>query len=73
MISEGSLNKSGSGTLTLSGTNTYSGSTTITNGTLVFQVQLIWATQVADGDNIIFNGGTLRLQMTLLGTIKELH
>ena len=57
----GALNKSGSGTLTLSGTNTYSGSTTITNGTIsVSSSANLGATPgSADGDNIIFNGGTL--------------
>ncbi|WP_440652954.1 autotransporter-associated beta strand repeat-containing protein [Candidatus Pelagibacter sp. HIMB1542] len=57
----GALNKSGSGTLTLSGTNTYSGSTTITNGTIsVSSSANLGATpSSADGDNIIFNGGTL--------------
>ena len=57
----GALNKSGSGTLTLSGTNTYSGSTTITNGTVsVSSSANLGATPgSADGDNIIFNGGTL--------------
>ncbi|WP_262589717.1 autotransporter-associated beta strand repeat-containing protein [Candidatus Pelagibacter communis] len=57
----GALNKSGSGTLTLSGTNTYSGSTTITNGTIsVSSSANLGATPGSvDGDNIIFNGGTL--------------
>ena len=57
----GALNKSGSGTLTLSGTNTYSGSTTITNGTISISSSAnLGATPgSADGDNIIFNGGTL--------------
>ena len=35
IVGEGSLEKLGTGTLTLAGTNTYAGSTTISNGTLV--------------------------------------
>ena len=57
----GSLTKEGSGTLTLSGSNTYSGSTTITAGTISASSSAnLGATPgAADGDNIIFNGGTL--------------
>ena len=57
----GSLTKEGSSTLTLSGSNTYSGSTTITAGTISASSSAnLGATPgAADGDNIIFNGGTL--------------
>ena len=47
--------------MTLSGSNTYSGSTTITAGTISASSSAnLGATPgAADGDNIIFNGGTL--------------
>ena len=50
----GSLNKQGSGTLTLSGINTYSGTTVVNTGTLS-----IAATGSVASNTIVNNGGTL--------------
>lgn len=50
------LTKAGAGTLTVSGNNTYTGTTTITEGIL----QLVEANRIANGSNLIMNGGTFR-------------
>ncbi|MGB6036898.1 MAG: autotransporter-associated beta strand repeat-containing protein, partial [Cryomorphaceae bacterium] len=55
-LSNGSLEKIGTGTLNLAGTNTYSGTTTITQGTLELGANNVLSTSSA----IVLNGGTLR-------------
>jgi autotransporter-associated beta strand protein len=51
-----SVNKTGSGTVTLSGSNTYSGGTTISAGTL----QVGHANALGTSGNITFSGGTMQ-------------
>ncbi len=57
-----SLEKIGSGILTLTGTNTYTGTTTINNGTLVVQGAAGWQTNGSRVGNsvVVNNGGTLK-------------
>ena len=60
MSGSGSLEKDGSGTVTLSGTNTYSGGTTVNNGTLA------GTTDSLQGS--ISNNGTVRFDQSSDGT-----
>lgn len=71
VISGGSIDKQGAGTLTLSGTNTYSGGTTLTAGTLIGTNNSAFGTgtiTLAGGDLKMSVGGlTVANAMTVTG------
>ena len=64
----GSIKKTGAGTLTLSGANTYTGGTTIEAGTLVAAHQT-----ALGGGNVILSGGSLQVACAVTAGVLQLN
>lgn len=65
----GGLAKNGAGTLTLTRSNTYGGATTLSSGTLAITSAENLGAPTAP---LVFNGGTLRVTGTTLGSLADL-